>query len=153
MSGHMTWFEMEFKNRKLVNGYTYTNTWGWGLGPLRSVPTQLFCLIWVLYWKCPLLKWWPNTLLEFSFLTCPLFLWICLSFGTTNHELLLAKLHAYGFSKSSLQIIFTYLSEWWHHVKINSAFSSLWALLQGFPQGSVLGHSCLISIWMTCFLH
>ena len=61
------------------------------------------------------------------------------AFDTINHELLLVKLHAYGFSKSSLQIIFSYLSEQWQHVKINSTFSSWSALLQGVPQGSVLG--------------
>ena len=33
------------------------------------------------------------------------------AFDTINHELLLARFHAYGFSKSSLQIIFSYLSE------------------------------------------
>ena len=33
------------------------------------------------------------------------------AFDTINHELLLAKLYAYGFTKSSLQIIFSYLSE------------------------------------------
>ena len=61
------------------------------------------------------------------------------TFDTINHELLLAKLHPYGFSKSSLQIIFSYLSEQWQDVKINSTFSSWSALLQGVPQGSVLG--------------
>ena len=33
------------------------------------------------------------------------------AFDTIHHELLLAKLNAYGFSKSSLQIIFSHLSE------------------------------------------
>ena len=61
------------------------------------------------------------------------------AFDTIHHELLLAKLHAYGFSKSSLQIIFSHLSERWQHVKINSTFSSWSALLQGAPQGSALG--------------
>ena len=61
------------------------------------------------------------------------------AFDTINHELLLAKLYAIGFSKSSLQIIFSYLSEQWQHLKINSTFSSWSALLQGVPQGFVLG--------------
>ena len=61
------------------------------------------------------------------------------AFDTIHHELLLAKLHAYGFSKSSLQIIFSHLSERWQHVKTNSTFSSWAALLQGAPHGSVLG--------------
>ena len=61
------------------------------------------------------------------------------AFDTINNELLLAKLHAYGFSKISLQIIFSYLSERWQHIKINSTFSSWSALLQGVPHVSVLG--------------
>ena len=60
------------------------------------------------------------------------------AFDTINRELLLAKLHVYGFSKSSLQIIFS-LSKRWQHVKINSTFSSWSALLQCVPQGSVPG--------------
>ena len=60
------------------------------------------------------------------------------AFDIINHELLLEKLHAYGFSKGSLQVIFSYLSERWQHVKINSTFSSWSALLQGVPQGSFL---------------
>ena len=61
------------------------------------------------------------------------------AFDTINHELLIAKLFAYGFSKESLTIILSYLSDRWQHVKINSSFSSWSELLQGVPQGSVLG--------------
>ena len=60
-------------------------------------------------------------------------------FDTINHELLIAKLHEYGFTKESLIIIFSYLSERWPHVKIDSSFSSWSELIQGVPQGSVLG--------------
>ena len=61
------------------------------------------------------------------------------AFDTINHELLTAKLHAYGFTKESLIIIFSYLSDRWQHVKIDSSFSSWSELIQGVPQGSVLG--------------
>ena len=61
------------------------------------------------------------------------------AFDTINHDLLIAKLHAYGFTKESLIIIFSYLSDRWQHVKIDSSFSSWSELIQGVPQGSVLG--------------
>ena len=35
------------------------------------------------------------------------------AFDTINHELLIAKLHEYGFTKESLIIIFSYLSDRW----------------------------------------
>ena len=31
------------------------------------------------------------------------------AFGTLNHELLIAKLHAYGFGKESLMLLLSYL--------------------------------------------
>ena len=52
---------------------------------------------------------------------------------------LIAKLHAYGFTKESPIIIFSYLSDCWQHIKIDSSFSSWSELIQGVPQGSVLG--------------
>ena len=61
------------------------------------------------------------------------------AFDTLNHELLIAKLHAYGFSKESLELIFSYLKNRWQRTKINKSFSSWSELILGVPQGSVLG--------------
>ena len=61
------------------------------------------------------------------------------AFDTINHELLIAKLHAYGFEKSALSIVNDYLSDRWQHVKIDSSFSSWSQLFSGVPQRSVLG--------------
>ena len=61
------------------------------------------------------------------------------AFDTINHELLTAKLHAYGFGKEALTLIASYLSDRWQHVKINDTFSTWSALEQGVPQGFVLG--------------
>ena len=61
------------------------------------------------------------------------------AFDTINHELLIAKLSAYGFDKSSLKVIYSYLSNRWQRTKINNSFSSWTKLLLGVPQGSVLG--------------
>lgn len=61
------------------------------------------------------------------------------AFDTINHELLLAKLEAYGFGESALQIMHSYLSDRWQRTKVNTSFSSWKELLCGVPQGSVLG--------------
>ena len=61
------------------------------------------------------------------------------AFDTINHELMIAKLSAYGLGKTSLNIILSYLSNRWQRTKINTTFSSWSQLLQGVPQGSVLG--------------
>ena len=53
------------------------------------------------------------------------------AFDTINHELLIAKLNAYGFSKDALKLIFSYMSDRWQRIKINKSFSSWSALLQG----------------------
>ena len=35
------------------------------------------------------------------------------AFDTINHELSIAKLYAYGYSKDALKLIFSYMSERW----------------------------------------
>ena len=59
-------------------------------------------------------------------------------FDTKNHELLLAKLNAYGFDKNALETMRNYLGNHWQRTKITT-FSSCSALLTGVPQGSALG--------------
>ena len=61
------------------------------------------------------------------------------AFDTISHEVLIAKLHAYGFSKEALTLIASYLPDRWQYVKINDTFSTWYALEQGVSQGSVLG--------------
>ena len=55
------------------------------------------------------------------------------------HDLLIAKLSAYGFEDSATSLIFDYLSKRYQRVKIGSAFSSYLEILRGVPQGSILG--------------
>ena len=50
------------------------------------------------------------------------------AFDTINHELLIAKLHTYGFNKESLELILDNLSNRWQRKKICDNFSS-WAEL------------------------
>ena len=60
------------------------------------------------------------------------------AFERLPHELLVAKLHAYGFSLDALRLF--YLSNRKQRTKINESYSSWEAILLGVPQGSILGH-------------
>ena len=57
------------------------------------------------------------------------------AFDTINHELLIAKLDAYGFDQSSLEIMLSYLTNRWQRTKISSEYSPWSELLKGVPQG------------------
>ena len=61
------------------------------------------------------------------------------AFDTLNHKFLIAKLHAYGFMRDSLKLINDYLFNRRQRTKINKSFSCWTELVQGVPQGSVLG--------------
>ena len=61
------------------------------------------------------------------------------AFDTINHDLLIAKLHAYEFSKDSLILIKSYLSNYWRRTRVNLNFSSWSELTLGVRQGSILG--------------
>ena len=60
-------------------------------------------------------------------------------FDCINHELLIAKLHAFGFSLESLTFIQSYLTNRIQRVKINSSFSEYSNVESGVPQGSISG--------------
>ena len=45
------------------------------------------------------------------------------AFDTIKHDLLIAKLYAYGFSEESLKHLHSYLNNRWHRTKINKQFS------------------------------
>ena len=61
------------------------------------------------------------------------------AFDTINHQLLISKLHAYGFNNDALELLFDYLSKRCQRTKINTSFSTWSELMSGVPQGSVLG--------------
>ena len=61
------------------------------------------------------------------------------AFDCLPHDLLLAKLNAYGFSLPALRLVQSYLSNRKQRTKINSEFSSWEEILFGVPQGSILG--------------
>ena len=61
------------------------------------------------------------------------------AFDCLSHDLLIAKLNAYGFSTVALRLVQNYLSNRKQRTKINSDFSSWEEILFGVPQGSILG--------------
>ena len=61
------------------------------------------------------------------------------AFDTINHDLLLAKLKAYGFSHNTLAFMLSYLKNRSHRVNINNNFSTWEEIIAGVPQGSMLG--------------
>ena len=61
------------------------------------------------------------------------------AFDSINYELLIAKLHAYGFTKPTLKLVHSYLTNRWHRTNINTTLSTWKELYTGVPQGSILG--------------
>ena len=61
------------------------------------------------------------------------------AFDCLNHELLIAKLDAYGFSHTALAFLYSYLSDRKQRTKINNTLSSWSNITTGVPQGSILG--------------
>ena len=61
------------------------------------------------------------------------------AFDTINHELLLAKLKAYDFSKKALSFMCSYLKKRRQRVQINNKFSSSKDVTAEVPHGSIDG--------------
>ena len=61
------------------------------------------------------------------------------AFDCLNHDLLIAKLNAYGFSLPALRLIHDYLSNRKQRTKINNSYSTWTEIIFGVPQGSILG--------------
>ena len=62
------------------------------------------------------------------------------SFDCFSYELILAKLHEYGFILSALRFIHSYLTNRKQRKRVNGDYSSWEEILFGVPQGSILGH-------------
>ena len=62
-----------------------------------------------------------------------------IAFDCLDHELLIAKLHAYGFSLPALRLINDYLSNRKQRTRIGNSFSDWCEIILGVPQGSILG--------------
>ena len=66
-----------------------------------------------------------------------LFMDLSKAFDTINHDLLIAKLKAYGFSKEALKLMKSYLKNREQKMQINNKFSSEIDVITGVPQGSI----------------
>ena len=60
------------------------------------------------------------------------------AFDCIPHDLIIAKLAAYGFDTNALKLIHNYLSNRKHRVKVNSTYSIWKDIVYGVPQGSIL---------------
>ena len=61
------------------------------------------------------------------------------AFDCLSHDLLIAKLNAYGFSIVALRLVQNYLSNCKQRTKISPDFSSWEEFLFGLPQGFISG--------------
>ena len=61
------------------------------------------------------------------------------AFHCISHELLMAKLNAYGFDVNSLNFILASFTNRKQKIKIGSSFGDFLNILFGVPQGSMLG--------------
>ena len=69
------------------------------------------------------------------------------AFDNLQQDLLIVKLHAYGFQQDALKLLYGYFTKRWHRTKFNMFFSSRKELIKGVPQGSVLG-SLFLNIYL-----
>ena len=56
-----------------------------------------------------------------------------------SHDLLIAKIEAYGFHRNVLKQFYSFLRNRMQRVKIRSTYSSAKQISIGIPQGSILG--------------
>ena len=70
------------------------------------------------------------------------------AFDCLSHELIIAKLNAYGFSLSALKLMQSYVEERKQRTKINQAYNSWEKILFGVPHGSILG-AILFNIFLS----
>ena len=61
------------------------------------------------------------------------------AFDYILHDLLVAKLHAYGLSEDAVTFVYSYLKRKKQVENINDTASVFQILLSGIPQGSILG--------------
>ena len=74
------------------------------------------------------------------------------AFQSIPHNLLIAKIHAYGFSIDAVTCFYSYLKRRKQNVRINNIHSVFQVLLPGIPQGSILLFNTFINdlyLWIS----
>ena len=96
-----------------------------------------------------LLTSWQNSL-DRGGIIGPILMDLSKAYDCLPHNLLFAKLQAYGFSKERIRLFLSYLTNRTQGIKIGSTFSHWTNILKGIPEGSMLG-SLLFNIFtMIC---
>ena len=73
------------------------------------------------------------------------------AYDYVNHDLIIAKLQAYGVGVNSLRLIQNHLSQRKQKVKVSSSSSEWLEIILGLPQGSILGPILFNVFSMICF--
>ena len=90
------------------------------------------------HYMISMLEMWKNTLDKGGYVSA-IFMDLSKAFDTLNHNLLIAKLGAYGFERDSLSFMKSYLKDRLPRFRVNNNFSSWEKIISGVPQGSILG--------------
>ena len=98
-----------------INNYMQNKLSKYVTGFRKSQGTQHSLMI--------MLEKWKNVLDKGEY-ACVLFMDLSKAFDTINHDLLLAKLRAYGFSNNALNLMCSYLKNTKQRTQINNNFSS-----------------------------
>ena len=61
------------------------------------------------------------------------------AFDCLDHDLLIAKIEAYGFDFKFTKLLHSYLTNRYQRARINSNYSTWSEIISGVPQGSILG--------------
>ena len=91
-----------------------------------------------------MLEKWKNTFDKGGFI-CSMFMDWSKTFNTMDHDLIIAKLVAYGFQEDPLVFMKSYFTNRQQRVCVNSIFSMREEIISGVPHKSILGRLLLTS--------